>query len=60
MAIGRSTWGLADELLHLPGEPAGVDGDWAFDVGVADELLHLPGEPAGVDSILELIITGSS
>jgi len=37
----------ADELLHLPDEPAGVDDDEKQRL-LAPELLHLPGKPAGV------------
>jgi len=40
---GRSQ---ADELLHLPDEPAGVD-DKEQRL-LAPELLHLPDKPAGV------------
>jgi hypothetical protein len=41
--LGRSR---ADELLHLPDEPAGVDDEEQR--LLAPELLHLPGKPAGV------------
>jgi hypothetical protein len=34
------------ELLHLPGEPAGVGAKWAG--SLAAELFHLPDKPAGV------------
>jgi hypothetical protein len=37
----------ADELLHLPDEPAGVADDEEQRL-LAPELLHLPGKPAGV------------
>jgi len=38
--------GLAAELLHLPDEPAGVEGKQIAEL--AAELFHLPDEPAGV------------
>jgi hypothetical protein len=39
---------LATELLHLPGEPAGVARKCASPL-IATELLHLPGKPAAVE-----------
>jgi hypothetical protein len=39
---------LAAELLHLPGQPAGVELAQRSRC-LAAELLHLPGEPAGVE-----------
>src|SRR5215212_5983222 len=41
---------LANELLHLPGEPAGVEQRGESRHLLAGELLHLPDEPAGVCS----------
>jgi hypothetical protein len=36
-----------EELLHLPGKPAGVEEKHSR-TGLADELLHLPHKAAGV------------
>jgi hypothetical protein len=44
----------AGELLHLPGEPAGVEEKEERLLALAGELLHLPGEPAGVRSPVTL------
>jgi len=38
---------LADELLHLPDKPAGVEAG-STDALLAGELLRLPDKPAGV------------
>jgi hypothetical protein len=38
----------ADELIHLPDEPAGVTGPQRAE-NLAMNLAHLPGKPAGVD-----------
>src|SRR5207237_675839 len=45
-------WGLPDqavaqELLHLPAKPAGVELGWLCP-DLAGELVHLPAKPAGV------------
>jgi hypothetical protein len=36
------------DLLHRPGEPAGVEERGAQALRLAGDLLHLPGKPAGV------------
>jgi len=40
--------GLACDLLHRPGKPAGVEGSSAAPRPLAGDLLHRPGKPAGV------------
>ena len=49
--------GLASELVHRPGKPAGVKTSGRRGgrvVGLAGELVHRPGKPAGVETTLQV------